>query len=687
MPFLVTYGSGLWVAILGLFVLLVLAIAWLIRRRWATNEARARVTTLARDPKALRGILRGEPLQSHYEARRWGITVETEAPPPVGAYLDTEEGKVIFDGNVRVDAGTFARSRRRFRKVRYTSMLGIAVGDPVIAIGELLSTPSQDRADYRESAGIRVLRGPITVAALHPARNHTPITFVAVAVTIMISSWVGYEVLDGQGQRWRNECWHYNDPDKPGPHVALSNTDVCVLANMMPGQNDALAAFSQNFTAQPIANHEELVQHLEVARTLESCSVSLEVARHVLDPQVLLDEATRCADLEARQEALVELGRFDEAAAMGPIDRHVGTTMVLGHRWDDAASYAHHLARISRQAADPDSAQHWDCVGELMSWYGGDQAALGRLLDLSPNPNCKAELAAMTTGDIHALIIAGDQMSVERLLLDRDLPRQEQHVLDVERMMEGVPPVTPSSILYVLTSSTDFSAVISPSLLWATTFATTPKVSKDDDFALYNYEMDRIVPAAFDGDLAVAHVHAAAAREALKSLEKLPPELGAVDAVIDLRSMKIDTAYKFDADLPTFPLKLRKGEPIEREYLRTNPKVLAAATAGDVKPLLDAINSRLGHYEIQDLIAIMPRIAADKRAAIAQAVRWNDQFRLGLRGGWPWSALEQAADRRTFFELANDPDDAAMWATIYKRFRDVFVTPHMLVALTEWDGD
>ncbi|MFT3696275.1 MAG: hypothetical protein QM831_24255 [Kofleriaceae bacterium] len=702
MPFLIAHGHRLWIPILIGVVLLALAVVWVFREIWARNRARAESREYAGDPKALHGVIRGETIQSHYDEKRGKLQLVCEPQASTTAYLETSEGKVVLDGPVRIATGTRTKSRRRFRdSIFCSSTFTVRDGDPVIAVGELEMKPSDAPSDYRESAATRILRGPITIAAQKPKANHTPSPLIALAILAATVGGIGYKMMAGLGDSWRHECWP--DPtytNAPGPHMELSNTDACVLANMMPDQPYVLDEYADRFTSQPIANASELAQHLDVARTLNSCDASLTIARRVPDPNVLLEEATRCTDLQSRQIALAELGRFDEAAALGPLDdHHVGTTMVLGHRWADAAAYAHHLARIARDSAEDEesrrvlAAQHWDCVGELMSWYGGDKTALQRVQALSPgdHPMCRAELAAMTTGSSHETLIARKLDERGRRILDGDLLMDEFRTLAVERTLEGIPSNMTPSAVYPLGHKSESFSITWPTLAWATALAPAipaPPPSEDAaSITYYQFEIGRIYPAVLDGDLDAAHAHVEVARKASQTFPDLAEDLMAADAVIDLRTMKTDTKYRYREIIPLAALNLRAGVKNSDDFHRTSRDALDAATHGKIQPLLDEMTGRYDRFDMFDVMAILPRIPADQRAPIVQAAKWTGAEHYSISYNYPWSTMQDIADRRAFFTLGGDKDEAAKWMALYERFRTQLVTPQMLIALSEFDNN
>jgi hypothetical protein len=738
MPFLLLHGDGLWKVLLVAFIAIVIAVTLLLRKRGARKRAVLATRTLDRDPSEgiVRGTLGGGRIAT------LAITTATSSEETLRhrdgeLWIETPEGRVPLVGEIQVLSGSRASAARngvpkrtpeslrdnqlvhpprlRARKITIATLVELVPGDQVVARGALVREAGTEATDYRENAttvSLHATDTPIQVVAQQPRSAMVRPSLIAFALLAGAFGFVGYKIESALGSSWRDKCWNISDLSDDGPtHIVLDNSQSCILASTMPGQEGSLDTLSDRFDRTPITNEVDQEQHLELARVAGGCASSLQRAERASRPEVLLAEAERCHDFHRQQLALIELGRFEEAARFEPLDRGAGALLVLGGNWTGAAALAewsaNHVSTDSDTSAKShdSSVQQWRCLAELMRWNAGDRAALERVRALSPGPQpaCRAELVEMSSGaERDALLLRGAD-DVALRAAHEPLGLDEATTFRMQQALDGQPALNQESIGSTLADgSAQLSMLWSP-MIWATTIAPEPPLKGANFLSVgqgqFAYYEGRLLVHVYDGDLAAAH---ADADHAIAIASPLPyeaiysrHELGVVHALIDLYSAVTTTPF---TDVPTEKtvenellgyivphIYLRHGKQLldEHRWLRTDIDALLAAANGDGEKLEAEMFHPYHSWSNMDVLAVLPRIKTH-RDEVMQAVKWGLTSESRMPYDFPWSSIEYAAERRTMFEITGDHDEAARWAAIYARYRKAVSDRKTLIALALW---
>ena len=738
LPFLVVHGDGLWKVLLVGLVALALVATLLIRKLVARVLARVatRQLDLDRGEGVIRGTLGGGSIATlAITAINWsndGVFNHRGGE----LWIETPDGRIPLVGDIQVISGSRAsaarngvpkrtppelrtnpsahRPRLRDRMVATSVLLQLAPGDRVVARGTLVREPSAQATDYRESATTLSLHAPIQIAAVKPRGAGARPSLVALALLSVAVGFIGYKIEEGLGDSWRHDCWNIPHLSTNGPtHVVLSNTNVCVLANAMPDENGMLEELSDRYDRTPITSEADLEQHLALARFSGGCAASLRFVNQRARPELRLAEAELCHDFGSQQGALIELGRFDEAARFGPIERRSGSLFVLGGDWTAAAELADNEARNVRQPdADFDAATRdhvvlrWKCLAELMRWNGGDRAALDRVRALAPGANsaCRPELVEMSPpADRTRLLLPDANEDVMRAALE-PLGLDEARAFSLQQALGGQPAMHQESIGSTLADgSSELSMMWAPTV-WAVAVAPEPPATTTVAFLLpgqgqFAYAAARVVLHVYDGDLVAAHRDADRAIAIASSVDDdhiyARRDLGVLHALIDLYGTSTTTPFtdvpdvrKTDDDeLLAFLLPhiyLRHGIKHQlKESWRLDSKALQAAADGDGEQVAAEMTSSYRAWTNMDLLAVLPRIKTH-RDEVIQLAKTGPTSESMVGFDFPWSAIAFAAERRTIFEIAGEKPEAARWAAIYARYRKALTDRTTLIALSLW---
>jgi hypothetical protein len=739
LPFLVVHGDGLWRVLLVAFVAIVIATTLLLRKLGARNHAKLSTRMLDRDPSE--GIVRGTLGGGTIATLGLTTTVPNDDTTlrhrDAELWIETPDGRVALVGDIQALSGSRMSAvrngvpnrtpaslrsnplahapRLRDRKITIATLVELAPGDHVIARGALVRAAGTEATDYRENAtavSLQATDTPIQIAAQQPRSAAVRPSVIAFAFLVGLSGFIGYRIETALGSSWRDTCWDRPRLSDEGPsHIVLDNTQRCVLANMMPDQDGPLEELSARFDRTPVTNEVELEQHLELARFTGGCASSLEHARCAARPEILLAEAERCHDFREQQFALIELGRFDEAARLGMIDRAPGTLFVLGGNWTAAATLADSNANNVTRDADMTASRYdslvlqWRCLAELMRWDAGDRAALDRVRALSPGPNspCRVELVEMTSGaDRDALLLDGASEDTMRAAF-APLGSDELHTFGLQQALAGQPALMQDSIGSTLADgSAQMSMMWSP-MVWTAAIAPEPRDGASANFMTagqgqFAYYQGRLVAHVYDGDLATAHADAVRAIAIANSLGHdyvySRRDLGVLHALIDLYGTATTTPFSDVSDENTTDnellgyelphIYLRHGiKKHDNHWLQTDMKALLAASDGDGAPLATEMLRPFREWTNMDVLAVLPRIKTH-RDEVMQVVKWGPTSGSRMSYDFPWGLIANTAERRTMFELAGDHDEAARWAVIYARYRKAFTDRKTLIALALW---
>lgn len=450
LPFVLVHGEWLWKVVLALFVALMLATFWGLRRvrqnlSWKTEMQRF---ARGRAPATVRGVLRGgsgELVQSlHAEALQThpNIVLDFRAE---ALHLETEDGrKVELVGEVRAAGGSRAAAcgsgvpdelseaaleqarekapwlhRRRFGgpEVREATVLSLVDGDRVRAYGVLERGPGSDESDFRNAGVAWSLRGdegPILLMAERPVVPRRRLSWIATGLLAAAVSFTGYQIEKKLGSRWRAQCAlqdaalrdassHQTELLLERPLV-VGNGHACVLATAGPARRDyALETFLDVLEDHPYRDEASLRRMNQLTRLTEGgCKKVIERLHDLGRYEDVRREAAQCGDRRAEHEALVALARYAEAAAL-PVPANAEgeralpevETLLAAGLWNEAAPrVAARAEEIGRRQPDEDAsaesigltARHYQCLAELLRHHGGDAGAAARIRQLRGQP-------------------------------------------------------------------------------------------------------------------------------------------------------------------------------------------------------------------------------------------------------------------------------------------------------------
>ena len=715
LPFLIVHGDGLWKWVLVGLCALCIGLVFLVRRLDAQRSARQATRSIeAKGGELVRGTLGGGSIKTLVLDSNESVK---HRDPEL--WIETSEGRVPLVGDdIRVVSGSRMSQRRNrapkrtpkamsvdpARKVTIASLFELAPGDRVIARGTIAREPGTQATDYRESVTTLSLRGPIMIGATAPRGVAARPSWIALAMIAGVIGLFGYKIEAGLGDSWRHDCYDLAHLDDHGPRpFELSNTHACVLANAMPNQPYVLEHLVDEFARAPIKSDAELGQHVLLARTVGGCKSSLDLLEKHAQPEALLAEALRCGNHKSEQIALAELGRFSEAAKLGPLEDRPGSLYILGRQWTAAANLAEDNAQA---ASDPAAARQWRCLAELLRWYGDDHGALARVKKLAPGDNsqCRAELAEMTLdADRDRLLLLGatrDELSH----VYQELTLEETKALSIQQVLAGRPALRQENIGTNLARGSSELSMVSGAGVWAA--ATAPEPRSDTNEPLfepgegqYAYYSTRIISRVHDGDLVGANHDADRAIAIAKPMYEYAiysrRELGILHALIDLYGPSTTTAFEpapasnnMGAELLNYLMPhilLRHDQPIgENQWIGGELLPLQAAAHGDATKLVNGLLGEYSNWTQLDVLSVLPRVTT-KRAELLAAMRWGNVSERMIGYDFPWSSIAYAAERRTIFDLGGDHEEAARWAAIYARYRKTLTDRRSLVALTLWN--
>ncbi len=235
------------------------------------------------------------------------------------------------------------------------------------------------------------------------------------------------------GERWRDSCWDGVSGDKRAPAEPLTNTHACALAAAMPAWREsaldgALRRLDPRGRRQRAAAP---AVEFGIAELDDGCDGAL----RRMSERGRFDEAAataeRCGDRRAQNQALVALGRFEDAALVSVPDKDdypslpSGPALILAGRWDAAAAAATAKANdIAHADHKPDEhvtvemeVQHYRCLSELLHAHAGDPQAIDRLRALVSTPlgdECVPMLAEVAGADERRALRAQAGRRVQR---------------------------------------------------------------------------------------------------------------------------------------------------------------------------------------------------------------------------------------------------------------------------------
>lgn len=732
-PFVVVHGAVIWKLSLVAVTGAVLALVALVRRRRAHRAVIAKLVALGHrsDPGVVRGTLGGGELATLTAAAsdRSGMIVEAR---PEALWIETTEGRVTLDGVVRVVAGSHATAARLrvptgtpdelVQRVHKVKKLGIEVatlarvspGDEVIALGRLETVAGDNETDLRTNASARVLRAtddmPIQLAAQRPRAAAPRMSVLRIATIVALTPLIVWKIEAGIGESWRKDCEDLPDPDGIAP-FALSNTDTCALATAMPGsREDALHRILELAERTPYRDRGALERLIELAWLIGSCDTVVRELNEAERYEELLGAARACRLRRAEHIALLELGRFDEAAAV-PVPAETGSlgsyaalptapTLILAGRWAEAATAADARAtEIQNEAHKPDAQAQVDaaalayrCLGELLRHHGGDSGALARLRELAAGQHGAACAPALAQ--------AAPEAEVARLITPDDAANRDTRVklrAFATGISDGSEMTTAEA---VLAQPDDLDPASEGAWIWLA--ATAPPLAPDAP-ALDRARLEhwQAVAAMLGGDLAAARQHAAravAAASAPTARERFElRDVATLPAVIELYTRgpvtyAIPTGGRLERALWLHDfgrLLLRSGAPLAPGTYFGPDEVYVQALETAARGDGTALAKRMGaHHSVwwtdADFMAVLPRITVGRDAVVRQLVWGVPKDNVRLDQQFPWSVALHAAARRAALHVAGEDTEAARWAAIYQRYDQTLRDRRKLIALALW---
>jgi hypothetical protein len=353
LPFLIVYGAWVWKVLLVVIPVAIVATRWALSLRRLTVAARAavaaalarRATRLAEGEIVVVGTLRDDAVECGGE-------------------------RIAFDGSITVPHGEPPDE-----------------GDDVIVQGVLVRRADASTGrDYRTAAGGWVMTGAIAMTAVRP-RVRTPSTgMLRTALTLAAAGAVTYGSLCCVGSAALGDMYDAED-DVPSLAAAMPNT-----------REDALEELEWRLEH---AGADELGAWLALADLRRGCAGRVQVLRtteHLDDAYAL---ATRCGLQAEAWEALVLLGRYDDAFSLGyrGADSMLEARAAIGAgRWREAAAALGRAARVNETlaAAEDDAtdalvlrkaANRYRCIAQLARAHAGESDATERVLELQRAPS------------------------------------------------------------------------------------------------------------------------------------------------------------------------------------------------------------------------------------------------------------------------------------------------------------
>jgi hypothetical protein len=708
LPFLIVHGW--WIGKLLVVAAGVAGIAvprwWRQRRERAAiaSELRARAATdgtLALGHSCLRGTLRGRVRSLAIgggASGHWWSARSDELAIEIGGE------RVVLHGTVDVVRGTqaVAGGRRLLRNTppaiakqadrpfgRYRSF-ALDDGDEVIVQGRLSRRARHEPTGYRESAGEWVfepydVHASITAMAARPAVCPVPLGPVRGAMYAAFAAVAWYLVLWGAGAalvaRASDQARRSHSEDRVSfgtlelasalPHVRASALDELAkeLGDWAPRTDKVM----------------RLRFALEDLRAGCRAMVALELVEERYDDAL----AAGCGSVDQRLDALVRLGRYDDAATLARRDRSASSALRVlasigaGH-WAEAAalvkSDADRLAHDRDPVARYESEAREDCLATWLRAKAGDPTA---------QPTASIDVCQI----LNALVLAQPA-------------RHNALSVIADRLDDGE------------------DALLARSLAWADGAYQFGRgdIGLDDEVVALNDGRVRDVrmwfasraltaPSRFPDpeDQAVAHAERAgletfrgdfsgAQRDVTEAVRiatgtQLTPDL---DHLVDEIAVHAGTSTTAAPSAALSSGRCAGG---------TLEDALHAASAGDGLPLARALERCELHWSDAGLIlAVLPKVQHG-RAELAEALRWYHDNHTGefeaASGLYsepsdspkpafdevPFRVLADAVTRRDLAQLVGDHDGATRWQTIIDRQLDVLADTDTLVAFLAWARD
>ncbi len=690
-PFLIAHGPLFWRLLVVALVLAVLGAIWGVRYLGARRAMRDAARIVRRNHGSIRGTLRGG------DATTVRVTGVTRADA-IGSWrddslwLETSERRIEIVGPIQIAVGSHYTASRHglavdnkraeavISQVPWASKpsaihsavaVHLSAGDEIEVRGVIESSASQHEAHPREAAIAWTARGedkePLVLAAVSPAPARVPLGLLRTAAVIVATFLVGSFIHRTLGDSWLQEC----QPDlaeklDPLAPLELSNGDACVLAASVPKTRERGIYFLHRYLeTHPYRDAATVARLDEVAVEAQDCDERLSALFYVQQryEQVVV-EARRCGNPRMEYEALLDLGRFDEAAEVQPLPFVPAqpplpspSTLIAAGRWSEAA-------RATRDEARGETAPFQTyryCVADYLGHLGGDREATARLQKLAAAPQdpdaatCAPVLAVFEPERRVEWIERGGNYYRTRYLL----ARPSFDVYDADQLLTQ--PEHPG--LHAIA-------------LW---IPAEPVTAMDRVVA----ERWRVVKQVLDNDPAGALVRAREVVAKMQALRDADPDREYLyssrpfDTLIP--AVQLYTPTIFDIELPPDPRELwvdavarlvvRSRRPIDAlklAYSEELEQAFRVAREGDGKAVLELLRKRGSYWYDSDVTALLPHITRDRDVLARELPYLRSSTRMRGDGHIAEDALT-AFSRREMFEAAGATEEAARWDAVYRR--------------------
>jgi hypothetical protein len=672
LPFLIVHGALVWKALFAAGVGGGFALTRALRYRRDRRDIR---DLLAATPGTLRGKLIGTAATHEAISKKFERSSELA--------LDVGGERVELRGDVWVVRGA-AIATRWLRRAR---LHVLRAGDEVIATGTVREEHTDQETGYRERGSRRVLVGEptmIELVAATPAVRPFPLGVMSIVVLALGFGVVTYGVLHRIGSAALDRAEARYSFDEHTRHASEISTSV-QLAAAMPGSREGALSELWDDVRYSMRGQERFELERAVAALERGCAGELEVLANFGHYEEQLELARTCADNGAAIDALIVLGRYDEALPLLPAKpsshrdgERLAVVGVATGQWSIAARGAELEAVFWSSTGDRDmQTTHVGRARCIRDWL----AARGGAGSFTPPPDLANQPTACT-------IVAALQAepTQRKQLLEQAATGPDRHYEFEERY-------------------------VARDLLWATTGAPVGERSlavfhAAEMIAGWDRDADDawIAPAEPSTDAVVAAAGAATDvirgdfAHALARLPKIAPDdpeaiewAHQLVPAIELRRPTETIAgaqYGMVAELAA----LRGGRmPETRDELVTltlSPcpidtveALRAASERGDGGLLLGMIAtcSLFSNVSMQYLLALAPRIK-EHRAELATLLHYLDEPFGPHFPEVPFRFIAQAAFRRDLARLLGDEPEAVRWQNIVEAHLRVLADRDKVVA-------
>ncbi len=711
-PALLEHGPLIWKLILATTALLALATVVGLRYLLARNAGNNAGRDIRDDSRAVRGVLRGGTgsLASTLTIEAYNISTATPTTSTASwraakIELETADRKITLGGPLRVIAGArFVGTRRKLPAlspdgtaavreqlpwlkayVRSSLLQTLEAGDEIVIRGIPQPHAGQGETMGRDADIAWTLQGtdeePLELVVTTPQAPRLPLGIGRAVIVLAIALGAGVAAKSMLGDHWVKECAAYVSSVDPSLRTAntpveLTNDHPCVLAaSVESDREDALWRVRDLLERNYYRDAQTDARLTALARATKTCTQRVQSLYYNGRFEATLEEARLCNDPQYEHEALVALGRIDEALAVQlPVTTDLPKlpatqTLIAGKRWAEAAS---RLDVMASQAEHHSHELQYQCIAELFRHHAGDRRALERL---------------------HALMADEEGANQCTPILAEIDPATRQQLATTSRLHSVGDPaeffeMAPSSVFEDLLIHPERNPRTA-ALLWLP-FEATSKGSRIVRLR------QQAAASVFDNDPVAARKFADEAVAVLASMTDEERRYENMYRFQDLhvlpRAVALYTGEVFASDPPEEPsemlmyrykrLYLRSSLSLERVKIdhdeRTHNAFAEAKRTGNGLQLLSHLRPLGVHWSDGDLLAVLPHIKTD-RDSIARELPYFPPP--GGLGSALFDHAVRAMMRRELFEALGASADAAAWDAVYRRFDKIFDDRDVVVGL------